>query len=449
MFGASPTRVRRLAAILAAGLLAAWMAALIAGYAGDEWAARSYEPPPERVAAIVKLVEETPPGARPTLLAALQTPIFRVTILPPGAEPASPRSDEALMRRYAPALDPRPFTAARALAPPSAADPAWLGFPRRRQDLIQVALPSGERLSIAATSPTIVTRFGIPVGIGAGAAGILIALVALGALWREIRPLAQLARATERIDLSGRPVTLPDTRGQSHEIRALAQAISRLQERLSSVLANRMALIGGISHDLRTFTTRLRLRVEAIPDPAQRERAVADIEDMMRLLDDALLAARGGAGPGTQDLVDLAGLVAAEADDLAARGLPVSLVPGAPREDLYVIGDALALRRVVVNLAENAVRYGRAARLSLVAEAESLTLRVHDDGPGIPPALRAALQEPFARGESSRNRATGGAGLGLAVARSLVEAHEGRLSLDPQANGGATAAVTLPRFAEL
>ncbi|TMV72320.1 histidine kinase, partial [Thioclava sp. BHET1] len=259
----------------------------------------------------------------------------------------------------------------------------------------------------------------------------------------------QLARATERIDLSGTPVPLPQTRGQSREIRALTKSIARLQARLSALVQARMALLGGISHDLRSFTTRLRLRVEAIPDPDQRARAVADIEDMTRLLDDALLAARGNDGTMPRELVDFAALVVQEVEGLSEQGLAATLCPGTPREGLYLIGDPLSLRRIVLNLAGNAIRYGQAARIELIAGRDRLILRIHDEGPGIAPEDRAEMQEPFTRREGSRNRDTGGAGLGLAVARSLVEAHDGSLSLEPDQNGGATVAVILPRFTDL
>ncbi|WP_102225594.1 sensor histidine kinase [Acidimangrovimonas sediminis] len=457
----SPTRslarLRRFGALVAAGLLAMWLGLLIVGYAGSDWTARSYEPAPARVAAIVRTVEATPAARRPDLVRALNTPIFRVALLPPGRErvaaPGLAHSDEALMRRYAPALAGHSFTAARGPAPERAGDPVHFGWQGRRQVALQIGLAEGGFLLIAATSPIIVTGFGIPVGLIAGAAGTLISLVALWTLWREIAPLSQLARATERIDLSGPPVALPETRGQSREIRALVRAISGLQTRLSGLMQARMALLGGISHDLRTFTTRLRLRVEAIPDPEQRNRAVADIEDMIRLIDDALLAARGNdeaeAGEENRELVDFAQLVRAEVAGMAEEGMAATLAPRSPESGIYVIGDPLSLRRIVVNLATNALRYGKAARIGLSAGAGTVTLRISDDGPGIPPEARAALLEPFARGELSRSRDTGGAGLGLAVARRLAERHGGSLSLDPAANGGATVAVELPRFTDL
>ena len=447
----SPTRIRRLGAFLVAALLAMWLALLIAGYTGGTGAIFGYEPAPERIAAIVTLVEDTPLDQRETLLAALETPAFSLTLLPEGTLQAGApaRTDETLMRRYTGALAGHPFTATRQPGAARPDDPIHLNWQRRKLLTLQIGLTSGERLVIEAASPTIVTGLGTPVGLMAGAVGTLISLVALWTLWRETRPLAELARATERIDLSGAPVPLPETRRQSHEIRALARALSQLQTRLAAVLQARMALIGGISHDVRTFTTRLRLRVESIPDPDQRDRAIADIESMTRLLDDALLAARGSSGEDLRELVDMTELVRSEAAELAGRGMAVSLLPGTPEQGLYVLGDPLALRRILLNLTENAVRYGAAARIGLEGTADSVLVRIEDDGPGIPPEAREALQEPFTRGEGSRNRATGGAGLGLAVARSLIEAHGGRLSLDPQANRGATVALTLPRFTEV
>src|SRR6202012_3718983 len=110
----------------------------------------------------------------------------------------------------------------------------------------------------------------------------------------ETKPLERLAEAVDRVDLSGTDVSVPEARRGAPEIRAVVGAFNRLQGRLGNMLRSRMALVGGISHDVRTFATRLRLRIEAIPDPAERQRATKDIDDMIFLLDDALLSSRAG-----------------------------------------------------------------------------------------------------------------------------------------------------------
>lgn len=239
---------------------------------------------------------------------------------------------------------------------------------------------------------------------------------------------------------------LPETRSAAPEIRALIAAFNRLQARLAQLLRSRMAMLGGISHDVRTFATRLRLRVDHIPEKTDRERAVADIDDMIRLLDDALLASRAGAGELTEELVEFRQVVRDEVDDRSAEHAPIHLQSVANIEEAIVLGDRVALRRVVANLIDNALQYGRAAHVLVDASDQSVRLTVDDEGPGIPAEQREALLEPFVRLETSRNRRTGGAGLGLAVVRSLVEAHGGVINIGDAPTGGARFTVSLPLF---
>ncbi len=207
-----------------------------------------------------------------------------------------------------------------------------------------------------------------------------------------------------------------------------------------------MALIGGISHDVRTFATRLRLRVETIPDGVTRQKAIEDLDDMIRLLDDALMAVRNEATGGPSELIDFTRLAAEEVDELRRQGLPVTISDRSTQQTLEVLGEPLALRRVLQNLLGNAVRYGGRGVLHIDTVGDTLHATIADDGPGIPAELRDTLTEPFTRLETSRNRATGGSGLGLAIARALIEAHGGTLSLDPGANQGATVGLSIPLF---
>lgn len=258
--------------------------------------------------------------------------------------------------------------------------------------------------------------------------------------------IARLAAAVDLLDPSGPRVELPGRGSSVREIAALIGAFDRLQNRLAHLLRTRIAMLAGISHDIRTFTTRLRLRVDAIPDDAERERAVADIEDMVRLLDDALLATRAGAGELAEELVELDEIVRAEVDDRRAEGRAIELDAGSAPGGAVVLGDRLALRRVVANLLDNALHYGGAARIALESDDRAVVLTIDDRGPGIPEAEREAVLEPFVRLETSRSRRTGGAGLGLAVARSLVDAHGGSIGIDDSPDGGARIVVRLPRY---
>ncbi|WP_160122800.1 sensor histidine kinase [Rhodovarius lipocyclicus] len=437
------TLAMRIGLIVAMALSVVWIT-LIGVYFRTSLAEREgMRPTPDRLAALVELVEEMPPRLRPALLMAMTTESLAPRIAE-AAEAAEPLDDPRLRDGYAAALGGRPFMLARPALPPGRWFPRLTSNPRNALQL-RVGLRQGGTLVVDARTRVPITALGMPVGFGAGLFGTVVALAALVVMQRETRPLARLAAAVDRLDLSGPPIPLPDTRRNAPEIRAVVGAFGRMQERLSGLLQARMALLGGIAHDVRSFATRLRLRIDSLPDAAERQRAEADIQDMIRLLDDALLASRAGAGELAQEMVELPALLRAEADDRRAQGARVCLRLDTP-EWLTVLGDPLALRRVITNLAGNAIAYGHAAHLSLAEEGGEAVLRVDDEGPGIPPAQRLAMLEPFTRLDASRNRRTGGAGLGLAIARGLVEAHGGRIAIADSPQGGARLEVRLPVF---
>jgi signal transduction histidine kinase len=310
----------------------------------------------------------------------------------------------------------------------------------------RIGLRSGELLIIDAYTRLPVTPLGLPVGFGAGLFGSIVALLALLVMQRETRPLARLAAAVDRVDLSTDPPPLPDAKRSAPEIRAVIAAFNRLQGRLAEMLRARMTLVGGIAHDVRTFATRLRLRVEHIPDDAERQRAVADIDDMIRLLDDALLSTRAGAGGLSQEMIELAALIAADVHDRRVQGAPVDLVTDERARNVVVLGDRLALRRILANIIDNALAYGHEAHVRTTLKDGAVVVSIDDEGPGIPSDQRQTVLEPFHRLEKSRNRATGGAGLGLAVVRSLVEAHGGTIEIAAAPDGGTRVNVALPVF---
>jgi signal transduction histidine kinase len=415
-------------------------------------------PTPTRLAALAALIERTEADQRGPLLEAVSSPQFVVRTEPAGwSSGQSPNQDTGtaspqaeLRGLYAAALAGR---AMDITAPPDQRSNPW--FPRLSRltanaTEYQIALRTGETLVVDAYSRLPVTPLGLPIGFGAGIFGTIVALLALLVMQRETRPLARLAAAVDRVDLTVDPPPLPQAHRSAPEIRAVISAFNRLQGRLSEMLRARMSLIGGIAHDVRTFATRLRLRVEQIPDMAEQQRAIADIDDMIRLLDDALLSSRAGAGGLSQEMVEFAALVCAEADDRRAQGEAVDVMSEGAIKDAIVLGDRLALRRVIANIVDNAIKYGRLAhvRINLGQEtvAETIVVTVDDEGPGIPADQRQAMLEPFNRLETSRNRATGGAGLGLAIVRSLVEAHGGTVEIAAAPSGGARVIVELPVF---
>ncbi|WP_018701117.1 sensor histidine kinase [Amorphus coralli] len=429
-------------------LLVVWLLALAAYYIRDRDAQSEALIPPETLAAILELAEMASPRERALIVRAIDTPGLQIRILPAEEAPFASETPRvaALAERYRSVLEGHRYSL-QVLPHGGVQDTFPYVFGKAVNAVeFRIALDGGEILVVDMRTPLLVSRLGLPVGFGAGLIGTVIALIALVIMHRETRPLRRLAAAADRIDLSGDPVELPSVGSTAPEIRSLIEAFDRLQTRLAGLLKARMAMLGGISHDVRTFATRLRLRVEELPDGPGRERAIADIADMIRLLDDALISSKAGAGELSEELLEPALLVEEEVEDRKAAG---AAIDGRIAEDarlVSVLGDRLALRRIIANLVDNALRYGHAAHLSVDADADVVMLVVDDEGEGVPQDQRAALLEPFVRMEASRSRLTGGAGLGLAVVRSLVEAHGGTLTIGDAPTGGARFIVSLPRF---
>ncbi len=443
----------RLVAIVGTALLAIWVMLLSSVYLANGLRSAAALPAPEQVAAIVDIVRQTDPARRPRLIQAFNSAILELRLEDDLAGSnagidVDVMSDERF-EPYRKALGEN-LLAVTMLARNGERSrmPRLFGGDDNPIEFA-VALEGANVLILETRTPFLVTWFGLPVGMGAGLLGSLFALIAVLVLHRELRPLRRLAAAVDQMDPAAGPVPVPDVRFSAPETRTLVQAFARLQARLHAMIAARLALIGGIQHDVRTFATRLRLRAEQIPDEAERDRAIADIGDMIQLLDNALLAGRAGVGSLDEELLEIAPIVEGEIleSDIPAENRTLAIRPAAA--SAMLIGDRLALRRIVSNLVGNAIKYGRAAHVVLDVEGRWIVLTVDDEGPGIPATDRELLFEPFVRLEASRARKTGGAGLGLAVVRSLVEAQGGDIAVGDAPGGGARFAVRLPLFAGL
>ena len=255
---------------------------------------------------------------------------------------------------------------------------------------------------------------------------------------RLAAPIAAFAGAADRLGRD--PRAAPLEMDGSAEIVAAAAAFNQMQERLRRYVDDRTAMVGAIAHDLRTPLTRLKFRIEAAPD-ALKAKLAADIDQM-----EAMIAATMGfvsdtTRPRERTKLELASLVESIVDEMAETGAAASVDR---TEKLVVEGDPIALRRLVANLVENAIKYGGAARARVYADTRDAVIEVDDDGPDIPEHERERVFEPFFRGEPSRNRETGGIGLGLAVVRSVARAHGGDAELVNRDGGGLTARVRLP-----
>lgn len=401
----------------------------------------------DQIGAIHALVQRTPAADRPLVLRAVSSTGFEIRVVT--ERPARSPTDiplpgvEWLIANYLETLGAHEVFAtfsssgrtrfARFLARIS---------PNSEDDLsIVISLAPRDYLVVALKGSPAARFWGMPVGFWLGSIGTLIAAVVIIAIMREARPIEALAGSVAAFarDATPRPVAPAG----APEIRTLIEASNAMQSRIAALLKGRTIMLGAVSHDLKTFLTRLRLRVEMVDDDALRRKAVGDIEDMDRMIDDALALARGTVGDGRREPVDLAALVAADIEARATtrHRITTRFAPGST----IVSGDQVALRRVVANLIENAVHYGRGeVVVGLKPLDGGCRLVIDDDGPGIPEAERRAVFEPFYRLEASRNRGTGGSGLGLAIVHDLVLSHGGTIAIESAPSGGARVVVTLP-----
>jgi signal transduction histidine kinase len=272
---------------------------------------------------------------------------------------------------------------------------------------------------------------------------ILYAIVLLPVIWvawRIARPLGDLAAAARGFAPGTSPAPVVE-RGPP-DIRALIVAFNDLRLRVGAMLDEKDRMLGAIGHDLRTPLAALRVRVESVEDDGDRQRMAETIDEMNRTLDDILSLARAGRPSEPETDVDLAALVDAVVEDFRDLDRDVAFAE-APRLTMRLRPSLM--RRAVRNLIENAVKYGGGAEVALVPGGREVAITVADRGPGIPADRLVEVFEPFTRLEGSRNRDTGGIGLGLALARAIVRDAGGEIRLANRDGGGLTATIALPR----
>lgn len=251
-------------------------------------------------------------------------------------------------------------------------------------------------------------------------------------------PIRLFADAAERLGRDPRapPLALKG----SAEIGTAVRAFNDMQERLRRYVEDRTAMVGAIAHDLRTPLTRLRFRIEALPDD-QKAKIEADIDQMEAMISAALVFVRDASQPGERTPLELSSLLESLCDEMSETGANTEMETG---EKVVLEGDPMALRRLFANLLDNAVKFGGRARARVFRQDAHAVVEIDDDGPGIPNQDRERVFEPFYRREPSRNRQTGGAGLGLAIVRSIARGHGGDVALVNRNGGGLTARVQLP-----
>jgi signal transduction histidine kinase len=394
-----------------------------------------------RVVALYRTIALTDPPRRASVLAELHRTPDLVAILgasPPQAElPEMPTPEQRLLRVN------------MGLVPLGAPQMRWremvvYGGHSWNQAVIGMRLPDGEWLDVTAEleplrpwhSPTFLASFLLMT-----AAAAVLTLWAVRRLTAPVRVLAAAAEALGR-DVNARP--LPED-GPT-EVAVAAIAFNTMAARIRRFVQDRTELLTAIGHDLRTPITRLKLRAEFVEDDEQRGKILADLEELEAMVSATLAFGRDARTTepvSSLDLAELLRTILDEAGDAHPELVSKLCYEGPPH--LTVRARSLALKRVLVNLVANAVNYGGSATVRLSQPAmRTVMVEVEDDGAGIDPAEMERVFEPFFRGEPSRNRETGGVGLGLPIARNIMRAHGGDVVLANRVSGGVKATVTMP-----
>lgn len=266
--------------------------------------------------------------------------------------------------------------------------------------------------------------------------------IAIHFLRRQIRPILKLAHAA---DSFGRGIDVPDFRPEgAAEVRQAARAFLLMRERLIRQITQRTEMLAGVSHDLRTPLTRMRLELAMLGDNPDAKGLADDVAEMERMIDGYLAFARGE-GSETPTPTGLGSLVAEVVDGARRASQDVVLTLETEGDErLTVAVRPNAFRRCLANLVGNACRHGKRVAVSARRLADSVEILVDDDGPGIPPASREEVFRPFVRLDRSRNPMTGGTGLGLTIARDVARGHGGDVILESAPTGGLRARVTVP-----
>ncbi len=264
-------------------------------------------------------------------------------------------------------------------------------------------------------------------------------IVALIATRHLAAPLERFARGARRFgsDFRAPPIAVEGPR----EIRQAIVAFNAMQAQLQHFIHDRTQMLAAISHDLRTPLTRMRLRGEFIDDPEQQAKLFRDVDEMQAMVNSALEFFRDDARLEPATAFDLAGLLHTLVDDYRDVGIDVQL--SAQGRVVYV-GRPIGIKRMLGNLLDNAIKYGHEPAVMLEQGARAVRIRVLDRGPGIAPAFQDEVFKPFFRIEGSRNKHTGGVGLGLSAARAIVLEHGGSLTLRNRHTGGLEVLIELP-----
>ena len=411
----------------------------------------------DRAGNLVRLLDDAPPSLRPEILRAANSPLVQFTV---GPRPAVTHLNHpgnlniAARIRQQLGSDPRHEIRVEMHQETGPMPPMPGASPEMRQmhqmmnahgmssvELnLSISLDNGQWLNMA-------SRFHNPPyqWVWSEAATFIVTAALLGivlwlALGRLVDPLRRLADAADRIG-RGEDTELVGLNGPE-EMQRLAAAFNEMQARLNRFVSERTRLLGALGHDLRSPLTALRVRAEMVDDEETRDRMIATIGEMQEMVDATLSFAHGMAMHEPVEAVDLAEFTAALIEEFRDRGDDIRT---GHVTAVTVRLRPTAMRRAIRNLVENALRYGGGVTVSTQATDGTAVLSVEDAGPGIPSESLEKVFDPFVRLEISRSRETGGAGLGLSIARTIVHAHGGEITLSNRPEGGLRAEIRLPR----
>ena len=406
-----------------------------------------------RAANVVLLLDDATANLRPSILRAADSPLVRFQVGPvPEAQHDSADADSFLkqMRQilgtpereiladiHALSITPVPMPEGM----PAAMRPMHEAMMARRTEPVEltlsIRLAGGDWLNVRTMfhrpGPQLSPQALLPLLLMA----VAVALVARWTTRRVVGPMRALAVGAERLgrglDAGPLPMTGPS------EVRNTTLAFNRMQDRLTRFVTERTHMLAAVSHDLRSPLTAMRLRIEMLDETEDSIRLKALVEEMQAMVEATLEFARGVSKAEPAAAVDLAALLADLASDVGRDRAVL-----APTPPVLATIRPQALNRALRNLIDNAVRYGNVANMTLAQEHGMAVITIADKGPGLPEDQLEAVFEPFVRLEASRNRDTGGVGLGLAIARTIIQAQGGTVLLRNRGGGGLEAVVWLP-----
>jgi len=404
-----------------------------------------------RVGDVVRTMTAASPAERSRIMQAISNDTLKVTYGKPAGSDAAAGDESELMTtaRDALALALPPGVGFRVIdARPVYLNPgSWYAREFGERPGVRmyatVLLNDGVWITVESIDPARATQWVIRMFRNLAIIDGVMVVLCFFAVRLVTRPLSVLASAAEDLGRNIDRPALPE-RGANELVRA-SRALNVMQDRLKRYVDTRMKVLAAMSHDLKTPITRMRLRAEMLDDAHIKAKFTKDLDELQQMVGSTLDYMRGLAEGGEAvQPIDVTALISSLKEDAEETGHTVT-ISGEARSP--VMGRAQALKRCLQNLIDNALAYGRRADITLRDEGGALNISISDDGPGIPEDDIERVFEPFHRVEGSRNRNTGGSGLGLSIARNIAQAHGGSVRLRNLARGGLEATLRIPRGA--